>query len=246
MLGGIWGCILFESKEYIPRPPKKDSRGDFGISPRDPLKTTKGRACGPFLWISSRGGTGGCFYSIFGRTVGGGLCPAPGQGLCVGGRVDASLRTGAWNGNPINHRSEICDTPCSSFRATRFAGAGGVGAGERYEGTDSHVASLLGMTGRHDFFSYFLSLRGGPQGRRGNSFFLLAVWVWEACPGSHIGPPLRGYWKGQQIRESGRGRSPAPTGRPKVLPMGASAPAEGERFGHRGACWQSLSHGRRP
>ena len=63
---------------------------------------------------------------------------------------------------------------------------------ERYEGTDSHVAALLGMTGRQEFFPYFLSLRGGPQGRRGNPFFLLAVWLRGACPGGHIGPPLQG------------------------------------------------------
>ena len=41
MLGGIWGCILSELKEYTPRPPKKNSGRDFDFPPRPSLKRPK-------------------------------------------------------------------------------------------------------------------------------------------------------------------------------------------------------------
>ena len=47
MLGGIWGCILSELKEYTPRPPKKNSGRDFDFPPRPSLKRPKG-AKAPF------------------------------------------------------------------------------------------------------------------------------------------------------------------------------------------------------
>ena len=46
-IGGLRGDILFKSKEYPLALPKKDSRGDFEIFPRDPLETTKGRGLRP-------------------------------------------------------------------------------------------------------------------------------------------------------------------------------------------------------
>ena len=47
MLGGIWGFILSELKEYTPRPPKKNSGRDFDFPPRPTLKRPKG-AKAPF------------------------------------------------------------------------------------------------------------------------------------------------------------------------------------------------------
>ena len=49
MLGGIWGCILSELKEYTPRPPKKNSGRDFDFPPRPTLKRPK-EGLRPFLW----------------------------------------------------------------------------------------------------------------------------------------------------------------------------------------------------
>ena len=46
MLGGIWGCILSELKEYTPRPPKKNSGRDFDFPPRPTLKRPKERPAG--------------------------------------------------------------------------------------------------------------------------------------------------------------------------------------------------------
>ena len=46
MLGGIWGCILFELKEYTPSPPKKNSGRDFDFPPRPSLKRPKERPAG--------------------------------------------------------------------------------------------------------------------------------------------------------------------------------------------------------
>ena len=54
MLGGIWGCILSELKEYTPRPPKKNSGRDFDFPPRPSLKRPK-EGPRPFLWKPSRG-----------------------------------------------------------------------------------------------------------------------------------------------------------------------------------------------
>ena len=147
MTCGIWGCILFESKEYTPRPPKKDFGGIANFPPVPPLKRPKAGGCGPLLWNPAPGGGrgygyGGSTLGAFGRTVGGGLCPAPG-----GGRRD------------------------------------GV--------TDSHVAALLGMTGRRESLPLFFVIARRPAGAPRRSVLLLAVWVWEACPGGHIGPPLR-------------------------------------------------------
>ena len=45
MLGGIWGCILSELKEYTPRPPKKNS-GGVSIPPPDPSYDPR-KGCGP-------------------------------------------------------------------------------------------------------------------------------------------------------------------------------------------------------
>ena len=212
MTCGSWGCILFESKEYTPRPPKKDSGRDgvvtssislasslriaypsktppapsssfhrssssrckhfvglrrepfpFGhrlthsaapplptanaaltlrwepyISPlTTPLKRPKAGGRGPFLWILSRSGTGKRFFGgagksfgAFGRTVGGGLCPAPGQGLRKRRGVRTLRCARGMEGESHQPTGRSCYTPCFSFRAARFAGAGGVGAGD--------------------------------------------------------------------------------------------------------------------
>ena len=91
MTCGNWGCILFESKEYIPRPPKKDFGGIANFPPVPPLKRPKAGGCGPLLWNPAPGGGrgygyGGSTLGAFGRTVGGGLCPAPGWGRGTKGR----------------------------------------------------------------------------------------------------------------------------------------------------------------
>ena len=135
MLGGIWGCILSELKEYTPRPPKKNSGRDFDFPPRPSLKRPKEGPAGPSFGNHPGVGRGCGFWDIFGRTVGGGLCPAPGGGSawgwlpcgCFAAHGMGLERTS--NGNPINHRSEICYGLCFSFHATRFAGAGRVSAG---------------------------------------------------------------------------------------------------------------------
>ena len=119
------------------------------ISPRDPLETTKGRgAAAPSLWNPAPGGwvkgrvrLRGDYSGALGRTVGGGICPVPGQGVLrgTGFRAGASLRTGtrvgvgwALNWNPGGYRAESCYTLCLSFRAARFDGAGGVGEEGHY------------------------------------------------------------------------------------------------------------------
>ena len=51
MLGGIWGCILSELKEYTPRPPKKNS-GGVSIPPPDPSYDQR-EGCA-LLWKPSR------------------------------------------------------------------------------------------------------------------------------------------------------------------------------------------------
>ena len=67
-----------------------------------------------------------------------------------------------------------------------------------------------------------------PQSRRSRDSSLCTR---EPCPaggrrtkaggaGGHVGPPLRGYWEGQQIWGNGRGRSPAPTRVPEVSAVG--------------------------
>ena len=61
----------------------------------------------------------------------------------------------------------------------------------RYEGTDPHVAALLGMTGRQGIFPLFSVIARRPAGPTWESVLLLAVWFVRACPGGHIGPPLR-------------------------------------------------------
>ena len=65
----------------------------------------------------------------------------------------------------------------------------------RYEGTDPHVAALLGMTGRQGIFPLFSVIVGRPAGLTRRSVLLLAVWLRGACSGGHIGPPLRGFRK---------------------------------------------------
>ena len=104
MLGGIWGCILSELKEYTPRPPKKNSGRDFDFPPRPSLKRPKEGPAGP----------------SFGNH--------PGVGR--GDGADASLRTGrALKWNPINQRAEVVILSTSLSAPLRFAGAGGVVVG---------------------------------------------------------------------------------------------------------------------
>ena len=134
------------------------------------LETTKGRGPAGPLPLESNPGAGafawGCFHA------------------------DASLRTGrGWDGHRIGTPSTIVPKfviPVASLSAPlRFAGL--VVAGECYMGTDSHVASLLGMTGRDGkFFPHSLVLRGGPQGRHGNPFF-----CWQFGRNSVSGRPDR-------------------------------------------------------
>ena len=49
----------FQIKRISPRASQERFPGGFRISPRDPLETTKGEACGPLLWKPLGGWTGG-------------------------------------------------------------------------------------------------------------------------------------------------------------------------------------------
>ena len=145
----------FQIKRIPPRASQEKFRGDFDFPP-DPLETTKGRACGPFLWISSRGGTGGRLRGNYGGRRGrfaarrnggrffGGRSDGRGRALSrpgagglrgTGFRAGASLRTGHGIGNPVTNGAKFCYALCFSFRTTHFAGAGGVGAGDGLSGT---------------------------------------------------------------------------------------------------------------
>ena len=59
MLGGIWGGILSELKEYTPRPPEEKFWEGFRFPSQTLLKTTKGGQ-GP-LWKPLFGDGRGCF-----------------------------------------------------------------------------------------------------------------------------------------------------------------------------------------
>ena len=48
----------FRIKRISPRASQERFPGGFRISPRDPLETTKGEACGPLLWKPLGGGRG--------------------------------------------------------------------------------------------------------------------------------------------------------------------------------------------
>ena len=48
----------FQIKRISPRTSQERFPGGFRISPRDPLETTKGEACGPLLWKPLGGGRG--------------------------------------------------------------------------------------------------------------------------------------------------------------------------------------------
>ena len=69
MLGGIWGCILSELKEYTPRPPKKNS-GGVSIPPPDPSYDQR-KGCGPSFG-NLPGGYGGLEVAALRETRGAG------------------------------------------------------------------------------------------------------------------------------------------------------------------------------
>ena len=137
--------------------------GALYFPPDDPLETTKGRACGPFLWISSRGGTGGGrLRGNYGGRRGrfaarrdggrffGGRSDSRGRALSrpgagglrgAGFRAGASLRTGHGIGNPATNGAKFCYALCFSFRTTHFAGAGGVRGGDK--GTGLRIPTSL-------------------------------------------------------------------------------------------------------
>ena len=213
MTCGIWGCILFESKEYTPRPPKKDCQGGCRrhklhiprrcpsgtgslipllllfppqtlrllcggspiFPPQTPLKRPKEGPAGPSFGNHPRGGeTGVWFLEYFRQDGRGRALSRPGAGAFARdglpcGRFAAH---GALKWNPINQRAEICYTPCSSFRAARFAGTGGGGAG------DGASTRLFPVIARSGATWQSVSFVGG----------LVAA----ACSGGHVGPPLRG------------------------------------------------------
>ena len=132
----------------------------------------------------------------------------------MGRRADASLRTGHRMGTPSTIGVKFVIPVASLSAPLRFAGAGGVGA------EDSASTLLTSVIAR--------------SGATWQSVPLLAVWLRGACPGGHIGPPLRrveglreptGLFVAAVWRRGGT--EPAPytsAGSFCNGPMGASAP----------------------
>ena len=117
------GMYSFRIERIHPQTPEEKFWGDCEISPQTPLKRPKEGPVGPSFGNhpgDGRGyGYGGITLGAFGRTVGGGLCPAPGRAFARDGAPCGRFAAHrASNGNPINHRGKICYTRCFSFRAT--------------------------------------------------------------------------------------------------------------------------------
>ena len=134
MTCGIWGCILFESKEYTPRPPKKDSGRDFDFPPRPSLKRPKEGPAGPSFGNhpgDGRGcGYGGITLGAFGRTVGAASVPPRGRGFCVGRvsvRALRCARSMEWESHQPTFRNLLYPLLLFPRRSLRWRWRGGSG-----------------------------------------------------------------------------------------------------------------------
>ena len=134
------GMYSFRIKRIHPQTPEERFWGDCGISPQTPLKRPKAGGCGPPLWNPTPGGVdegaiamdgGIAVGEAFGRTVGGGLCPALGRGVLrgTGFRASASLRTGHGMGIPSTNGPKLLYSlllfPRRSLRWCWRGGCGG-------------------------------------------------------------------------------------------------------------------------
>ena len=159
-LGSLRGDILLESKEYPHALPKKDSGRD-GVVASSISFAAALRAPAHSFRCSSISHRKRCAYFAVGTLY---FPPRP------------SLKRPKGRGCgplPLESRPGAGGSAWDGFPCGRFAGAGGVGAGD---GASTGLTSVIAR--RH----------AGPTRQ---SVLLMAFWLRGACPGGHIGPPLR-------------------------------------------------------